>query len=145
MRLIELRYDPPSHGWLTLHLTADSKRIVIDASHVPNNPLQELVVALETVARGRESAVWWHLEPDGYFTTFKPLGSEVRFNLEFAAGSVRQLARPIVSLTGPKAQVLLPFWRFLRDFQSRSYQESDWPEVDFSRMEAVKTSIETTK
>ena len=126
---------------MTLRLTAGEKTVVIDASDVPNNPLQDLVVALEAAAAGTESSVWWHLEPDGYFTTFKPIGTEVQFNLEFATRSERRLAEHIASACGSKAEILLPFWRFLRDFESHSYQEPHWPSIDFSRMQFIKTSI----
>jgi len=141
MPLIELRFDPPSHGWLTLRLTAADKTVVIDASDVPNNPLQELIAALEAAASGMESSVWWHLEPDGYFMNFKPVGSETQFNLEFATRSERRLSETIVSVSGSKAGVLLPFWRFLRDFQSRTYQEPNWPNLDYSRMQVIKAGI----
>jgi hypothetical protein len=141
MPLIGLQYDPPSHGWLTLCLTAGDKTIEIDASDVPNNPLQELIAALEAAASGAESSVWWHLEPDGYFMNFKPMGSEIQFSLEFATRSERHLSESIVSVSGSKAEVLLPFWRFLRDFQSRTYQEPNWPILDFSRMQVIKAGI----
>ena len=141
MPLIEIQYDQPSHGWLTLRLTVGSRTVEIDASDVPNNPVQELVAALEAAAEGSESSVWWHLEPDGYFANFEPVGSEVRFNLAFAKRSDRRNVAPIVSVTGSKAEILLPFWRFLRDFESRPHQEPDWPHVDFSRLQAIKTSI----
>jgi hypothetical protein len=124
-------------------LTAGDKAVVIDASDVPNNPLQELVAALEAAASGKESSVWWHLEPDGYFTNFKPEGSEVQFNLELATRSERRLAESIISVRGSKAEVLLPFWRFLRDFESQSYREPNWPKLDFSRMQGIKASIGT--
>jgi hypothetical protein len=143
MPLIGLQYDPPSHGWLTLRLTAGDKTVVIDASDVPNNPVQELIAALEAAASGAESSVWWHLEPDGYFTNFRPVGSEVHFSLEFAARSEKRKVEPIVSVRGSKAEVLLPFWRFLRDFESRSYQEPSWPSIDFSRMQAIKKILST--
>jgi hypothetical protein len=143
MSLIGLRYDPPAHGWLTLRLTAGDGTVVIDASDVPNNPLQDLIAALEAAAAGAESSVWWHLEPDGYFMNFKPVGHEIHFSLQFATRSERHLAESIVSVSGSKAEILLPFWRFLRDFESRAHQEPNWPSLDFSRMQAIKASIGT--
>lgn len=141
MPLIGLRYDPPTHGWLTLRLTVGDKTVVIDASDVPNNPVQDLVAAIESAAGGTASSVWWHLEPDGYFTSFRPVGSEIQFNLQFAARSERHQMKSIISVRGTRGEVLLPFWRFLRDFESRSYPEPSWPCIDFSRMQAIKTSI----
>jgi len=138
---IGLRHDAPSHGWLTLRLTAGDKTVTIDASDVPNNPLQDLIAAIEAAATGTESSVWWHLEPDGYFTNFKPAGSEIHFSVEFATRSEKRLAQCVVSVSGKREEVLLPFWRFLREFQSHSYQEPHWPSVDFSRMQAIKLSI----
>ena len=145
MPIIALRYKPPSHGWLALTVAAADQTVVIDASDVPNNPVQDLVVAIEAAATGAESSVWWHLEPDGYFTTFKAQGQEIHFSIDFAARSDRRLTKPVLSVSGTKAEILLPFWRLLREFESRSYEDPNWPSVDFSRMQAIRSRIDAAE
>jgi len=141
MQHISIRHKPPSHGWLQLELSVEGQSVGIDASGVPNNPIQELVEALEYAASGSESRVWWHLEPDGYFMHFIPVGKEIEFRLEFAPRSERSRSRAILSFQGGRAEVLLPFWRFLREFQSHSYVEPHWPSVSYERILAIKAAI----
>lgn len=138
---INVKCRPPSHGWLALKLKVNEHTIKIDASDVPNNPMQELLFALDNAAHGMEASVWWNLEPDGYFMRFTPVGSEVEFALDFAIRSERAQSRPVLSARGSRSTVLLPFWRFVRDFQSRSYQEPHWPSVNYERIHAVKLSL----
>ena len=141
MQRIQIRHDAPSHGWLPLRLSVSGHEIDIIVSDVPNNPIQELLEALESAARGREASVWLHLEPDGYFMRFSPIGDEINLLLEFAAASKSSRAEDVLSVQGSRVEILLPFWRFLRDFQSYDYSEPDWPRVDYGRIAAVKEAI----
>ena len=141
MQRISLRHEPPSHGWLQLQLDVEGRTVGIDASDVPNNPIQELVEAIERAATGEKSCVWWHLEPDGYFMHFAPAEKEIELRLEFAPRSERSRSQAILSFQGGRAEVLLPFWRFLREFQSHSYAEPHWPGVNYDRLLAIKAAI----
>jgi hypothetical protein len=141
MTHISLKHKPPSHGWLSLALRVGDQVVEIDASDVPNNPVQDLLAAVEGAALGCPASVWLNLEPDGYFMHFTPVGAEVEFKLEYATRSQPSLARLVLSGSGSRSEVLLPFWRFLRDFQSRSYPEPHWPRVDFGRIGAIKRHI----
>jgi hypothetical protein len=126
---------------LSLHLDIDGIAVDIFASDVPNNPIQDLISALDTAASGYKSFVWWHLEPDGYFLHFMPAGEEVELQLEFAVNSKHLHAQKILSFRSNRSEVLMPFWRFLRNFQSRQYDEPHWPRVDYRRLDAIKLAI----
>jgi len=141
MQRVQIQYNPPSHGWLRLQLTVDATSVDIEASDVPNNPVQELLDALVRATTGTESSVWWHLEPDGYFMHFIPIGEEIKFSLEFAPNSKRSNARDVLSFQSGRAEVLLPFWRFLRDFQYQAYAEPHWPSVNYERILAIKAAL----
>lgn len=141
MSQIELTYEPPDNGWLTLRLTVDGQMIEIDASDVPNNPIHDLANAIEKAAQGESSFVWWHLEPDGYFMRFVPVGGKIEFRLEFATSSDRSRTRTIFSTQDEREKVLMFFWRFLREFQSHEYVEPHWPTTDVSHMQAIKAKI----
>lgn len=141
MQRITLKHEAPSHGWLPLRLDVSGQSVKINASDVPNNPIQELVEALDKAASGTQSCVWWHLEPDGYFMDFIPADEEIEFKLSFATGSERIRSQEVTSATGSRAEILLPFWRFLREFQSRSYAEPHWQAVDYRRILAIRARI----
>lgn len=141
MKRIAISHQPPSHGWLTLQLTVDEQIIEIDASDVPNNPVQELISTLYSAAGGTSASVWFHLEPDGYYVHFEPVGSDIGFRIDYAAESERSRSNNILSIVGSREEILLPFWRFLRDFQSRGYAEPHWPDVDYRDMDSIKKRI----
>jgi len=141
MRSVSIHHEPPSHGWLPLRLTVGDQTIQVEVSDVPNNPIQELIEALDCAASGTEARVWWHLEPDGYFLRFKPVDQEVLLALEFAPHSERSDASAVLSFQGAPEAVLLPFWRFVREFQSHAYAEPHWPSVNYDRLLAIKQRI----
>lgn len=141
MQSISIRYDPPVNGWLRIFLHIGVHHVVIDASDVPNNPVQELMDALDSIASGRKATVWWNLEPDGYFMHFEPKNDRINFFLEFSSNSDVRHSHPVVTAQGTAAEILLPFWRFLRDFQSRDYPEMHWPEVCCQRVSIIKDNI----
>lgn len=141
MKRISISHQPPSHGWLTLQLMVDGQIVEIDASYTPNNPVQELISALYSAAGGAAATVWFHLEPDGYYVNFEPIGDNIRFELDYAAESERSRSSNIFAIESSREDILFPFWRFLRDFQSRGYPEQDWPEVDYRDMDSIKKQI----
>jgi hypothetical protein len=145
MRLLRIDYSPPLHGWLPIRLHVNDQVVAFEASDVPNNPIQQLIDALHIAANGRESSVWWHLEPDGYFIDFIPKGQTISFQLSFAPSSSRTKSHAVVMFSGSKKQVLLPFWRFIRSFQSHRYAEPHWPSVDYGRLDAIRLAIDQDK
>ncbi|MFZ6778715.1 hypothetical protein ACO0LD_17975 [Undibacterium sp. Ji83W] len=142
MSLIQIAYQAPNNGWLALTLTLDGKIIEIDASDVPNNPIQELIAALEDVVRGLDSSVWWHLEPAGYLMYFERVSEEVRLRIDYSNNSKRSHAKEVAVIQGSPAQILKPFWRFLREFQSHSFNEPHWPYVDYQRLPEIKLLLD---
>lgn len=138
---IKLSHTAPVHGWLTLTVEINGRIEEIDASDVPNNPIEELLSALAQAASGCPSDVWWHLEPDGYFMYFTPCGDEVQFKLEFAVNSDASRGKVVLEAQGTPEQILLPFWRFIREFQTHCYNEPHWPVSDYRGIEALKAKI----
>lgn len=142
MPLIHIAYQPPNHGWLALTLTLDGTVINIDASDVPNNPLQELLAALEGIACGIDASVWWHMEPASYFMYFQRVADEMQLRLEYADEGKRSRAKEVVTVQGSMARIVTPFWRFLREFQSHAFAEPHWPDVNYERIHASKLLLD---
>ena len=138
---IRVTHKPPRDGWLRLELAIEGRTIELDVSDVPNNPVQELLDAIDGAASGTATSVWWHLEPDGYLMYFLPIEGDIDFTLAFAPRSEQRSAQVIASTRGGRRKILMPFLGFLRDFQARSYQEPHWPPVDFHRLQAVKARL----
>ncbi len=124
-----------------MSIEINDTRIEIDASDVPNNPIQELIDALDACVRGQAARVWWHLEPDGYFLHFEPIHDRMQLRIDFAPESQAARSREILTLEDDARTVLLPFWRFIRNFQSGDYREPHWPEVDYRVLDDVRHRI----
>ncbi len=123
-------------------MLVDGQTVEIDASDVPNNPIQDFITALEDIARGREAFVWWHLEPAGYFMYFCPVHEGVQVRIEFHGHSERAQGKEVATIQGSSKEILMPFWRFLREFQSHSFTEPDWPDVDYDRIQEIKRMLD---
>lgn len=81
--------------------------------------------------------MWWHLEPDGYFLHFEPDGERLRLRLDFAPHSDPARARNVLALDGTPRDILLPFWRFLRRFQSGEPHAPHWPAIDYRDLDVI--------
>ena len=140
MARIRITYEDPTHGWLPIRLIADGHVIDIDSSDVPNNPVQDLVGTLDTVLRNSTAKVFWPLEPGGYLFLFSPESDRVHFSVTFAETDESH-RQDIVSIIGSRNEILLPFWRFVRNFQSRNYEKPHWPVIDGTHMEFIGDSL----
>ncbi len=138
---IDIDAAPPHNGWLLVTLTVNGHAIEIDASDVPNNPVEQLARALALCTQGEPAQVWWNMEPDGYFTCFTPHGDDVELRIDFAFASDKKRAQNVVTVSGKRAEVLMPFWKFTKQFQSRGFAEPHWPATDYGDLEAVKKRI----
>jgi hypothetical protein len=126
---LELSYEPPAHGWIKLRLTIFDQEIEIDASDVPNDPVQQSVVAVRAMSEGRDASVWWHLEPEWYVMRFKHTLGGIRLDIERCQSPDETSKQSIFACSG--VDVMAPFLGFLRDFRSRNFSEDDWPKVDW--------------
>lgn len=140
MARIRITHEDPTHGWLPIRLMVDGHVVDIDSSDVPNNPVQDLVSALDSVLRNTAAAVFWPLEPGGYSFLFSPESDRVHFSVTFAEND-ESCQQEILSIVGSRNEILLPFWRFVRNFQSRNYEQPHWPVVDGTYMEFIRASL----
>ena len=49
--------------------------------------------------------------------------------------------RDVVAIHGSPAQILMPFWRLVRQFQSHESKQQHWPHTDLTRVLEVKGKI----
>jgi hypothetical protein len=137
-----IAFGVAQNGWLSLHVKAGSVELEFSGSDVPNNPVQELIDALANAAAGVDGAVWWHLEPDGYYFQFSPMQDNVRLQVFYESFQQQTKQKTeVASVISSKQQVLLPIWRALRKLETTQLAEPHWPPVDFSRITAIKESL----
>ena len=120
----------PDNGWVSVCVETGSDRIEFDASDVPNDPISCLIEAIRCAAAGRESSVWWHLEPSGFYFDFEPIAEGVRLRVLHEPGSDRSKAKVRAVIEGSISDILLPLWRGLQQFEAYGLSEPHWPTLE---------------
>lgn len=137
MALARLSFQHPHHGWLPIRLELGGRVLEFEASDVPRDPVQELVDALHLAARHLPAEVWWHLEPAAWRFELSPLGTLVQLRVSFSEDGSCAARTEQFTAQGSKAQLLLPMWRALRQFQTFLAREPHWPEVRFESLQPL--------
>jgi hypothetical protein len=127
--MVHVIFGQPEHGWLPLTLNVDAFELELDVSDVPINPLEELCNSLRLVLKGGEASVWWHLEPTWYQFHFEPRLDELLLSI-CRCSHYQQDGTKIFQYIGDFNSIILPFYRALKQFSSRSIPEQDWPTMD---------------
>jgi hypothetical protein len=143
---LKCKFGEPHHGWLPLKITAGEFQLDVEISDIPKNPVDDLVSGLEAAFGGLDFEVWFHLEPASYYLRFIPLASnKIGIFIEFSERDTQQKnkRRTVFETEGERDDVLVPFWRAVKEFASHSYKEPAWPkcdEVALSRLDKLVRS-----
>lgn len=136
---MKFKLGEPEHGWLPVELTTEVFNIQFEISDVPVNPIDQLIIGLSCVLGGTPSETWFHLEPASYYLLFTPTdGRNYEFHLEYSETHIqeRNLRKPVFEAVGSKQEIILPFWRGVKEFMSHSFSEPAWPKCD--ELELIK-------
>jgi len=150
-RKLKISFDEPEHGWIAITMSADDERFTLVLSHIPYDSISELAAALNKILEGySEAIVRWNEGPAEYEFVFRV--SEERLNLDVCEvttvqGGIRR--NSVFSFIGLRDQLLIAFWRALRELQGRydpAEYERRWKEpfptremeVLTQRMKALK-------
>ena len=120
-RKLKVSFDEPEHGWIAITVSVDDERFMLIPSHVPYDSITELAVALNKILEGySEAAVRWNEEPAEYEFVFRV--NEGSLNLDVyevttVQGGIRR--NSVFSFSGPRDQLVISFWRALRELQGR--------------------------
>lgn len=142
--LLDISHLPPAHGWLTVTFSTADAKVEVDASDVLNDPLQDLVAALNDVLCGRSARVTWFLEPGEFVLALDPMGEDVALrliSLEYLSDGKDGTVR--LSATGSPAAILGPLCRLVQDVNAGSHPEDAWPRADLSGLEQIEQRLGT--
>jgi len=120
-RKLKVSFDEPEHGWIEITMSADDEQFMLIPSHVPYDSITELTVALNKILEGySEATVRWNEEPAEYEFVFRV--SDGSLNLDVyevisVQGGIRR--NSVFNFIGPRDQLLISFWRALRELQGR--------------------------
>ena len=116
-----------------------------EASSVPTNSVDLLTTSLLRALNGLKSEVWWPLEPASYYFTFTPIEAEqYLLTISYAVShSAAELKYEKYKMSGNVDEVIIPFWRAIREFVSHSYPSSDWPLTYDLEVEKLTSAIKS--
>jgi hypothetical protein len=111
-------FNSPQSGWMSLSLKEGEQGLVAAVSYTPYDSLRALIEALRAMLEesSQQLTVKWNCEPDEL--DFQLRAEADRVSLEVLHfpdhRRIKGTSRTLFSLTGPKLELCLPFWRALR-------------------------------
>ena len=122
---LKVEFDPPEDGWTGVGLSAGGCSYGFSPSHVPYDSFGDLVCALLKILDGRHDAVVrWNDEPVEHEFVFASDGRRVDFRVfEIVVSAAGRTREERFAFGGPAYKVLWPFWKALREMQSRQSSE----------------------
>jgi hypothetical protein len=123
---LEVSLESPQHGFMSLRLKAAGQSFVTVVSYTPYDSLRDLVEALTSfIDSDCDVLVRWNSEPDEYDFKLSARGDAVSLDVVHYPDHRRSIetGEAVFSFRGTKAGLCLPFWRELRDLQSRAARD----------------------
>jgi hypothetical protein len=151
---LRIDLDRPISGWLKVELSFGDQNYSFIPSHVPYDSISELVKALLQTLDGYDnSIVRWNDEPLEHEFVFEPKGNQAEFRVlvitETANGKERE---QVFTFLGSIYDLVWPFWKALRDMESRRSKreyEKEWrepfPEREMIDFNASHKCLESPK
>jgi hypothetical protein len=133
---LTIKFGKPNHGWLPINFQAGGFILKLDASDVPVNPLELLCEALIVVPSGGDAEVLWFLEPTACWFHFQHDSEAITLTItespNWQHGGVC-----ILRLTGSVKEILLPFYKGLKEFSAQGYRRPHWPALPQKRIAQI--------
>lgn len=140
---LKCKFGVPHHGWLPVLITCNGFELEFEASAVPVNPINILIYALSKAIDRIDSELEWHLEPSAYRFNFKTSpGAQVNLLISFADSyKTSASSKPLFSCEGTADEIILPFWRAVKEFASHEYGEPHWPPLDNTALSRLTSRV----
>jgi hypothetical protein len=135
---------------LSIRIESKEQSLLLTASYIPYNSLSELVYSLITVltCKNIDVNVRWSTEPVEYEFHFSGDSNNVCFLIREYADSRRVLGieNQVFYANGSRFEIVLPFWRALRQFQSYPSNINRWRHpFPFGEMDRLSEMIKNLK
>jgi hypothetical protein len=137
---LKIEFGQPEHGWLPVNLRHGDFELQFMASDVPINPIDLLTSAIREITKGITTEVWWHLEPEGYYFDFEKDGDEYKLKISFTRGSKAD-KELIYETQGKYEDIVMPFYRSVKNFFTREMDEPHWPRTDEGEIEKLENIV----
>jgi hypothetical protein len=127
---IKIYFENIGEGNLQVKLKLEEQILVFIASYIPYNSFLELVDSLIAVLTQKkiDTTVRWNTEPVEYEFQFSGFINNLSFAVKKYPDSRRKTdaEKLVFSMTGSELEIVLPFWRALRQFQGHPSNFCKW-------------------
>lgn len=143
----KVRFADVKSGWMTVSLKTSEQSFSFSPSYTPYDSIGELVNALYNFLwwSGSESFVRWNEKPNEYEFVFMTVDRTPGFTVYETTERVSGRARDVAfSCSGSRFQIVLPFWRALRDLETNPEHnyEIEWRRpFPFREMAALTVKV----
>lgn len=143
---IHLEFGAPEHGWLPTRFSYNDFNLELDISDVPVDPMVLLCDALIEITKGIQEPgpILWHLEPYCYYLQLNKTDTGYKASV-LESDQFDGPARLAKEITGTFVEIILPLYRSLRAFWSKSYKPPHWEELDPNRIKILTELIGVIK
>ena len=138
-----VKFQEPKNNWIKLYLKDGEFDLEFDASSIPENPINELISSLLQISNGISSTVVWNIEPGKYF--FKLDKQNEKYRLEIFQNSDNKSPVLLYALAGNFNEIVLPFYRAIKNLVSYEIREKDWPRFDKEKIEKLSLIVSESK
>lgn len=143
---INLEFGIPRHGWLLTNFSYKDIVLELDISDVPVNPMTQLCDALIEINKGiaEPSRIIWHLEPYCYYLQLRKLDHRYMVII-LESDEFNSPTKMTTEISGTFEEIILPLYRALKKFWSKSYSPPHWEALDSKRIEELTLLIKEKK
>lgn len=128
-----VEFGEPARGWLPVVFSIGDFCLELESSDVPSNPLEAVLEALTIVPAGGSASVLWYLEPAECWFNFENQLDIVTLTITEKA-SHSQVPILLFRFVGSVQELLIPFYKALKQFTAHSYSETHWPKIANARV-----------
>ena len=143
---IQIDFGIPEHGWLLTTFKSGEYKLQIEISDVPINPMTQLCSTLIQLTKGINTpdVIPWHLEPYCYYVQFSKTVDNYRTSI-LESDNLDSPTKLVKEIDGNFEKVIMPFYRALKKFNSKSYEAPHWDKLEIARIEELTELVKGKK
>lgn len=143
---IEIEFGIPEHGWLPTTFKFGEYQLELEISDVPQDPIVQLCDALIQINKGvkEPNQIIWHLEPYCYYLQLMIVDGQYKV-VVLESDEFDSPSKTTKEIIGSFETIILPLYRGIKKFSSKSYRKPHWDELNSERIDELTNLIKEKK
>ena len=142
----QLTYGIPIAGWLPCLLRIGDFKLETTLSNIPSDPMAAMLNTLIQLHKGINitDRIIWHEEPTCHYLQFSKV--ELGYSLQISKSDKYDGPASLVyEFTGTYNQLILPFYRALKAFNTLDLSQTGWLELKKGRVAELTQWVKEMK